>query len=83
LIRYASHLIVSMWQHIGEAALVILIAFTVAAFYVSAGLTPPVLQLVLAVVLFEFGIASWRLYRTQQVSIATARSLRNIDSDRG
>jgi hypothetical protein len=66
LIRYAGRLIFSMWQNLGEAALAGLIAITVAAFYVSAGLTPPVLQLVIAVVLFEIGMASWRCIARSQ-----------------
>jgi len=55
-----------MWQNVGEAALAGLIAITVAAFYVSAGFAPPVIQLVLGVVLFEIGMASWRCIARSQ-----------------
>ena len=79
MIRYVGQLIVSMGRHLGEAALALLIAVTVGILYAGAGLSLPVLQLVLAIVVFQFGVASWRLYRTQQVSIATTRSLRNLD----
>ncbi|HLJ74913.1 MAG TPA: hypothetical protein VKU62_10035 [Thermoanaerobaculia bacterium] len=79
MIGYMGQLIISMGRHLEEAALVLLVAVTVGAFYVRAGMSPPVLQLVLAIVVFQFGVASWRLYRTQQVSIATTRSLRNLD----
>ena len=80
MIRYVVQLFASMGRHAGEAALAILIAGTVAVSYLGAGLNPPALQLVLAVVVLEFSIASWRLYRTQQVSIATTRSLRDLDA---
>lgn len=77
--RYAGQLFTSMGKHLGEAALVLLIATTVGVLYVGAGLKLPVLQLVLAMIVFQFAIASWRLFRTQQISIATTRSLRNLD----
>jgi len=55
-----------MWQHLGEAALAALIAVTIGAYYVSAGMTPPVVQLVLVVVFFELGIALWRCIARSQ-----------------
>jgi len=83
VIDYAGQLMISMGRHLEEAALVLLIAVSVGAFYIGAALSPPVLQLVLAIVVFQFSVASWRLFRSQQVSIATTRSLRNLDeSDR-
>ena len=71
MIRYFGLLIVSMSKHLGEAALALLIAITVGVLYVGTGLKLPVLQLILAIAVFQFGVASWRLYRTQKVSIAT------------
>jgi hypothetical protein len=68
-----------MSKHLGEAALALLIALTVGVLFAGAGLDLPVLQLVLAIVVFQFGVASWRVYSTQRVSIATTRSLRNLD----
>lgn len=67
MIRYLGQLIISMRVHLGEAALAILIAVTVGAWYAGAGLNPPVLQLVLAIVVFQFAVASWRLFRGRQV----------------
>ncbi len=69
-----------MGKHLGEPALALLIAMTVGVLYVGAGLKLPLLPLVLAIVVFQFGVASWRLYRRQQISIATTRSLRNLDA---
>jgi len=67
LIRYAAgRLLISMWQNLGAAALAGLIAVTVVAFYVSAGLTAPVMQLLLAFVFFELGMASWRCIARSQ-----------------
>ena len=79
MIRYLTQLITSMAKHLGEPALAILIAATVGVLYFASGLKLPVLSLVMAVVVFQFGVASWRLYRAQQVSIATTRNLRNLD----
>jgi len=79
VIRYIVQLMTLMGKQLGETALALLIAVTVGVLLSGAGLNVPVLQLVLAIVVFQFGVASWRLYRTQQVSIATARSLRNLD----
>ena len=79
MIRYAAQLITSMGRHLGEALLALLIAVTAGILYAGAGWNVPVLQLVLAIVFFQFAAASWRIYRTQQISIATTRSLRNLD----
>ena len=79
MIRYVIELLNSMSRHLGEAALAIIIATAVGAVYLETGLDFPVVQFVLAIFVFQFSVASWRLYRTQQVSIATTRSLRNLD----
>ena len=68
-----------MSKHPGEAALALLIALTVGVLCAGAGLNLPVLQLVLAIVVFQLGVASWRVYSTQRLSIATTRCLRNLD----
>ena len=80
MIRYVNQLLAAMGRHVGEVAVAILIAGTVGVLYDVAGLNVPVMQLVLAIVIFQFGVASWRLYRTQQVSLATTRNLRNLDT---
>jgi hypothetical protein len=59
-----------------EAAFALLIAVTVGVLFARAGLKLPVLPLVLAIVVFQLSVASWRVYHTQRVSIATTRSLR-------
>jgi len=79
VIRYSGQLLQSMSKHLGEAALALLIALTVGVLFAGAGLNLPVLPLVLAIVVFQLGVASWRVYHTQRVSIATTRSLRNLD----
>jgi ABC-type nickel/cobalt efflux system permease component RcnA len=68
-----------MSKHLGEAALALLIALTFGVLFAGAGLNLPALQLVMAIIVFQLGVASWRVYYTQRVSIATTRSLRNLD----
>jgi len=79
VIRYSGQLLQSMSKHLGEAALALLIAITVGVLFAGAGLNLPVLPLVLAIVVFQLGVASWRVYSTQRLSITTTRSLRNLD----
>jgi len=73
VIRYFGQLAVSMSRHLEEAALALLIAVTVGILYAGAGWDIPVLQLVLAIAVLQFGLASWRLHRRQQVLVATTR----------
>src|ERR1700720_399484 len=68
VIRYSGQLLQSMSKHLGEAALALLIALTVGVLFAGAGLNLPVLPLVLAIVVFQLGVASWRVYHTQRVS---------------
>ncbi len=80
MIRYMGQLFVSMGKHLGEPALVLLIAVTISVMYVGAGLKPPLLPLLMAVILLQFVVASWRVYRTQQIVITTKQSLADLDA---
>jgi hypothetical protein len=68
-----------MGKHLGEAALTLLVVLTISIMYIGAGSRLPVLPLIMGVIVFQFSVASWRLYRRQQVSIATKQGLLDLD----
>jgi hypothetical protein len=80
VIRYVSLLFASTGKHLGEPALVLLIAVTISVMYVGTGLKPPLLPLLMAMILLQFVVASWRVYRTQQIVITTKQSLADLDA---
>ena len=59
---------------------VLMIAVTISVLYVGAGLKPPLLPLLVAMILLQFVVGSWRVYRTQQIVITTKQSLADLDA---
>ncbi len=68
-----------MGKHLGEPALALVVIMTIWVMYVGTGAKLPLLPLIVGIIVFQFGVASWRLYRRQQVSIATKQGLLDLD----
>jgi hypothetical protein len=68
-----------MGKHLGEPALALVVVATIGIMYIGAGSRLPVLPLIVGIIVFQFGVASWRLYRRQQVSMATKQGLLDLD----
>jgi len=68
-----------MGKHLGEPALAILAVVTIGILYIGTGSRLPVLPLIVGIIVFQFSVASWRLYRRQQVSMATKQGLLDLD----
>ncbi|HEY8133435.1 MAG TPA: hypothetical protein VII12_16285 [Thermoanaerobaculia bacterium] len=79
MIRYLGQLFASMGKHLGEPALALVIILSIWVMYVGTGAKLPVVSLILGIIVFQFGVASWRLYHRQQVSIATKQGLLELD----
>ena len=79
MIRYLGQLFASIGKHLGEPALALLVVATIGIMYIGTGSRLPVLPLIVGIIVFQFGVASWRLYRRQQVSMATKQGLLDLD----
>jgi hypothetical protein len=79
MIRYIGQLFRSMGEHLGEPALALVVVATISMLYIGSASRLPVLSLIVGMIAFQLTIASWRLYRTQQISIATKQTRLDLD----
>lgn len=85
-VTYLAEMIAMSWRHGSELAVALIcVVVGVTAFAARSSVhLLPILLAVGAALLFEVGMAAWRVYRRQHVVIATARSLLDSNaSDRG
>ena len=77
--RYLGQLFVSMGKHLGELALALVIVATISIMYTGNWSKLPLVPLIVGIIVFQFSVASWRVYRRQQVSLATKQGLLDLD----
>ena len=79
VIRYFGKLVASMGKHLGEPALALVVVASFSILYIGSASRLPLLSLIAGMIVFQFAMASWRLYRTQQISIAAKQTRLDLD----
>lgn len=81
---YVRELLGSVRKHRLESVLALIFVITLAVLFLSTGgglaLVGSLLPLLMAMILFQFVVASWRVYRTQQLGSTTNQYLADLDA---
>ncbi len=81
---YAREILGSLGKHRVESVLALTLVVTLGAVFLSIGggltLAGALLPLLITMILLQFVVASWRVYRTQRIVLTTKRCLADLDA---